>query len=175
GEDVLEFMVRQPEADRFIAAKLWTFFVSENLSAELLTALASEFRHAGQNFKPLLRRIFFSEEFYAESVMRHQVKSPVQWLVGSLRMLERELPPPMVTANALRLLGQDLFAPPNVKGWEGGLSWITTNNLLNRYNFAAYLVLGENPFNGMPERAKARMKSRPLPAGHAIPEDRIVP
>src|SRR5437867_3338138 len=69
GEDVLEFIVRQPEADRFIAAKLWTFFASENLSAELLTALASEFRHAGQNFKPLLRRIFLSEEFYAESVM----------------------------------------------------------------------------------------------------------
>ena len=38
--------------------------------------------------------------------------------------------------------------PPNVKGWDGGLSWITTNNLLLRYNSAAYLVLGENPING---------------------------
>ncbi|MGH7951316.1 MAG: DUF1800 family protein, partial [Limisphaerales bacterium] len=39
-------------------------------------------------------------------------------------------------------LGQDLFAPPNVKGWDGGISWITTNTLLARYNFADTLVRG---------------------------------
>jgi hypothetical protein len=36
----------------------------------------------------------------------------------------------------LRQLGQDLFAPPNVKGWDGGITWITTNTLLTRYNDA---------------------------------------
>ena len=36
----------------------------------------------------------------------------------------------------LRQLGQDLFAPPNVKGWDGGVTWITTNTLLTRYNDA---------------------------------------
>src|SRR6266705_2503570 len=54
------------------------------------------------------------------------------------------LPPPMMTSNCLRQLGQDLLAPPNVKGWDGGVAWITTNNLLNRYNFASVLVLGRN-------------------------------
>jgi hypothetical protein len=43
----------------------------------------------------------------------------------------------------LRSLGQDLFAPPNVKGWDGGLAWITTNNLLGRYNQAAMLAQGD--------------------------------
>ena len=43
------------------------------------------------NFKPLLRTIFLSEEFYAPNVIRNQVKSPVQWLVGSVRLLERDL------------------------------------------------------------------------------------
>jgi hypothetical protein len=36
-----------------------------------------------------------------------------------------------------------LFAPPNVKGWDGGISWITTNNLLARYNEAALLAQGD--------------------------------
>jgi hypothetical protein len=58
-------------------------------------------------------------------------------------MLERELPPPMVCFGLTRNLGQDLFAPPNVKGWDGGLSWITTSNLLARYNEAATLVQGD--------------------------------
>jgi hypothetical protein len=43
----------------------------------------------------------------------------------------------------LRQLGQELFAPPNVKGWDGGIAWITTNNLLDRYNYAAALVEGD--------------------------------
>jgi hypothetical protein len=43
----------------------------------------------------------------------------------------------------LRSLGQDLFAPPNVKGWDGGLAWINTNTLLARYNEAAALVQGD--------------------------------
>src|SRR5437667_6977660 len=58
-------------------------------------------------------------------------------------MLERDLLPPMVSFALTRNLGQDLFAPPNVKGWDGGLSWITTNNLLARYNEAATLVQGD--------------------------------
>jgi hypothetical protein len=60
-------------------------------------------------------------------------------------MLQRNLPPPMMTSNCLRQLGQDLFAPPNVKGWDGGVTWITTNTLLTRYNDAQALVDGHLP------------------------------
>jgi uncharacterized protein (DUF1800 family) len=88
--------------------------------------------------------MFLSEEFYSPTIIRNQVKSPVQWLVSSVRVLDRPLPPPLVCLNLTRNLGQDLFAPPNVKGWDGGLSWITTNTLLARYNEAATLVQG-NP------------------------------
>jgi hypothetical protein len=89
--------------------------------------------------------MFRSEEFYAPDIVRNQVKSPVQWLVGSVRVLQCELPPPLVSFGMLRQLGQDLFAPPNVKGWDGGVTWITTNTLLTRYNDAQALVEGTLP------------------------------
>lgn len=143
GEDFLEMIVAQPQAARFITAKLWNFFAGEMPSDEMVTALADIFRSSNNTFKPVLRAMFSSEEFYSPSIIRNQVKSPVQWLVGSVRMLERELPPPIVCFSLTRNLGQDLFAPPNVKGWDGGLSWITTNNLLARYNEAATLVQGD--------------------------------
>ena len=120
-----------------------TFSRASRPRSELADALAATFRSAGNNFKPLLRTMFLSEEFYSPSVIRNQVKSPVQWLVGSVRVLERPLPPPLVCVGLTRNLGQDLFAPPNVKGWDGGLSWITTNTLLARYNEAATLVQGD--------------------------------
>jgi hypothetical protein len=48
-----------------------------------------------------------------------------------------------MTLVMLNMLGQELFQPPNVKGWDGGIAWITTNGLLDRYNLAAALVEGE--------------------------------
>ena len=142
GDDVIRIIVKQPASARFITAKLWNYFAGQPPSNELNEALAAVFRENGNNFKPLLRCMFRSEEFYDPAIIRNQVKSPVQWLVSTVRMLECGLPPTQVCENITRRLGQELFAPPNVKGWDGGISWITTTTLLDRYNTAAVLVQG---------------------------------
>jgi uncharacterized protein (DUF1800 family) len=175
GQDFLEMIVEQPQAGRYITAKIWKFFAGDDPSEELTTALTSAFRSAGNNFKPVLRKMFLSEEFYSPELVRNQVKSPVQWLVGGVRVLERDLPPAFVCFNLTRNLGQDLFAPPNVKGWDGGLSWITTNNLLARYNQAATLVTGDMSGTGasFPKNPQAGMimerRMRGMRAGGADP------
>jgi hypothetical protein len=64
--------------------------------------------------------------------------------------------------------------PPNVKGWDGGLSWITTNNLLLRYNSAAYLVLGENPMRdggGRGNRARRMPEGKRVDVAKLFPEE----
>ncbi len=154
-------IVARPQAARFITAKLWNYFAGEMPSDALGSALAATFTHAGNDFRPLLRTMFLSEDFYSPAIIRNQVKSPVQWLVSSVRMLERPLPPPLVCEGLTRNLGQDLFMPPNVKGWDGGLSWITTNTLLGRYNEAATLIEGDiEPAMGgrLAKRANANRK-----------------
>ena len=142
GDDVMAQIVRQRQAAVFITGKLWNYLAGQPASAELNQALADAFIENARCFKPFLRVLFSSEEFYSPSVLRNQVKSPVQWLVGTTRMLQCDLPPGFICAAMLRTLGQDLFAPPNVKGWDGGITWITTNTLLERYNDAATLVQG---------------------------------
>lgn len=144
GMDVLRLIAEQKQSALFITGKLWRFFANDAPMEPVIDALATEFQNHGREFKPMLRTLFRSEEFYAPDVIRNQVKSPVQWLVGSVRQLERELPPPPACTFLLSGLGQDLFMPPNVKGWDGGVAWITTNNLLNRYNESALLVEGQN-------------------------------
>ena len=145
GDDVISIIVAQPQAAKFITAKLWNYFAGQVPDEALNEALAAELRAHGNNFKPFLRTMFCCQEFYGPDIIRNQVKSPVQWLVSSVRMLESELPPPIVCWGMLRQLGQDLFAPPNVKGWDGGVTWITTNTLLTRYNDAQSLVEGSLP------------------------------
>lgn len=145
GDDVIKIIAEQPQAAKFITAKLWNYFAGQVPSPALNDALASVFRAGGNNFKPVLAAIFRSEEFYAPEIIRNQVKSPVQWLIGSVRILECDLPPTLASWGMMRQLGQDLFAPPNVKGWDGGVTWISTNTLLARYNDAQALVEGSVP------------------------------
>jgi uncharacterized protein (DUF1800 family) len=142
GDDVIAQIVAQPASTKFITAKIWNYFAGPIPSPALNEAMAEVLRYNGNNFKPFLRVMFSSEEFYSPDIVQNEVKSPTQWLVGSVRMLQSDLPPPIICLGMLRSLGQDLFAPPNVKGWDGGLSWITTNTLLARYNEAATLVSG---------------------------------
>jgi uncharacterized protein (DUF1800 family) len=145
GDDFIGMIVAQPQSAKFITAKIWNYFSGSEPSPELNEALAANFRENGNNFKPFLKTMFRSEEFYSPDIVRNQVKSPVQWLVGSVRVLQSDLPPPLVSWGITRQLGQDLFAPPNVKGWDGGVTWITTNTLLTRYNDAQSLVEGTVP------------------------------
>ncbi len=147
-EDVLDLVVDHPAADRFITGKLWTFFAGSTPSPELHEALTAEFRRTERTFAPFLRTLLLAEEFYSPEVIRQQIKSPVQLLVMACRQLERPLPPAPVCTEVLRFLGQNLFNPPNVKGWDGGIAWINTHTLLSRHNLALLLVTGQNLMAG---------------------------
>jgi uncharacterized protein (DUF1800 family) len=182
AEELIELVATQEAGDRFITAKLWNFFAGSPPTAELNAALAAEFQRRNREFRPLLRALFLAGEFYSPAVVRQQIKSPVQLLVQACRELERSLPPPPVCTSTLRLLGQELFNPPNVKGWDGGLAWINTNTLLNRHNLALLLVTGENPLPmagakpGKPAREKLRKRLRErLGPGAADPEKLFSP
>lgn len=168
GDDVLKIIAEHPQSGRFLCGKLWSFFARESPPAETVEALNTEFRRHGSEFKPVLRAIFLSREFYSPEVVRSQVKSPVQWLVGSVKLLERPLPGPLECNRILQQLGQELFAPPNVKGWDGGIAWITTNSLLNRYNFAEFLVQG-GELGADPGRNPNRMRRLQRMLGDSSP------
>ena len=144
GDDIIDIMLKQPCTARYIANKLAKFFVSDTPDPDFVESVAGLLRENGFEFRPTLQAIFQSEYFYSAKVYRAQVKCPVQLVVGSARLLgvtldERAL------AIAMRTLGQDLFYPPTVKGWDGGETWINTTSLLQRYNFAGFLLSGEMP------------------------------
>jgi hypothetical protein len=82
---------------------------------------------------------------------RRRVKSPAEYTVGLLRILEvpRSKVNLLAAATACSRQGQELFAPPNVKGWEGGTTWINSSTLLERLNWATDVVWG-NPDYGVP-------------------------
>ena len=142
GKDIINLIFEKKEAARFMSKKLWEFFVYENPSTAALDALTASFQQANFQTGPLLREIFLSREFYSESAIRSQIKSPVQYLIALLKQLEVADPPAGFPITAQQQLGQILFAPPNVAGWDWGQAWINTNTLLTRYNLAGFLTKG---------------------------------
>jgi uncharacterized protein (DUF1800 family) len=143
GDQITDILIQKPACAQFIGKKLWRFFVEDEPSGKIVDAVAARTRAHNFEMRPLLREILSSAEFYSDRAMGAQIKSPVQFIVQTSKQLETQLPSPIVTQNAMRQMGQILFAPPNVKGWDGGKTWITTSTLLFRYNFANYLINGD--------------------------------
>ena len=142
GTDVINLIFEKSQPARFMAKKIWEFFVYDTPSESAIGALADVLRKADYQMAPLLRAIFLSREFYAEDSIRSQIKSPVQFLIGLLKQLEITNPPAAFPITAQQQLGQVLFLPPNVAGWDWGQAWINTNTLLTRYNLAGFLTKG---------------------------------
>jgi uncharacterized protein (DUF1800 family) len=152
ARDVVRIVLERPETARRLALKLYRAFVADapEPDPELIEPLADALRSGGYSIRRTIEIMLKSRHFYAKETDRRRVKSPVEYTVGLLRILE--IPRPKVSlpaaASACARQGQELFAPPNVGGWDGGTSWINGGTLLERLNWATDVVWG-NPEYGV--------------------------
>jgi len=175
GDQIIDIILKQPAAGKFISSKLWKFFAYEDPDPQLIGKLAELFR---QNYevRRLLETVFSSEEFYSQRARDAIVKSPVQYVVESGRTLGVNLPGGRTLFAVYQRLGQVPFFPPNVKGWDGGKSWINTATLTFRYQLARQLVLGIRLVNEQPAKARfASPSAQTSPLAQASPSAQASP
>ncbi|MCI0360955.1 MAG: DUF1800 domain-containing protein [Planctomycetaceae bacterium] len=141
GDDGLAVILDEPATAEFICGKLLRFFVADDdvFTPEWIAPLATKFRESKLTLAPVLEMIFTSRLFYSEAALGRKVRSPIELGVGMLRALDATTNMVQL-ANRLRELGQMPLYPPNVKGWDGGRSWINSSTLLGRANLVRYLV-----------------------------------
>jgi hypothetical protein len=177
GGDVVRLVLAQPAAARFLVRKLYHFLVSENAEPPeaLLEPLCASFRQSDYDLAALVRTILSSRHFYSEQAFRQRVKGPVEYVLGAVQAVYRRSGeaeadhrplPQLALVRRLGAMGQPLFAPPNVKGWPGGRSWLNTATLLERANFAGALATGTLWTNLSPGPTAAAAAT-PLPLGGA--------
>jgi uncharacterized protein (DUF1800 family) len=161
GDEVLDVLLARPETARFIAAKIWREFVSSTPDADEVTRWASLYRDARYEMKPLLRAVLTSDAFWSPANRGALVKSPVDLVVGTLRTFgirPVDLRPAVFASAAL---GQNPFAPPNVKGWAGGDAWIDSATLLGRRQFVDRVFRGSDPTAMQPAAMRENGKAAP--------------
>ncbi len=136
GVDVIDIILKQPVTARFIAGKIYRFFVRQEMTPEIQEKLGAVLRNNGYQIAPLLETIFLSRDFYSPASVGTQIKSPVQLALSTFKKLGLTEVPGVPDFNvATGVLGQRLFSPPTVAGWPEGRSWMTPGLLLERGNF----------------------------------------
>ena len=161
GEDIIDIILAQPVTAEFVAAKLYRFFVREEIAGAVKVGLGSTFRDSGYQLKPLLKRIFLSKDFYSVPSVATQIKSPVHLVVSTYKKMGLTEAPTIPDFGGMTAsLGQSLFNPPNVAGWAGGRTWITPSTLLERGNlFRAVLFPDVKNFRA-PDRSMSQTDAR---------------
>jgi hypothetical protein len=141
GDDVIEILLEQDACRRFLAGKLIHYFEGIDPRPARLARYADALGESDYDVAKFLAKLFSDPAFYRGAVVGTRIASPVDYLVGASRRIGVE-PPPRLVLLCTGLLGQRLFHPPNVKGWDGGETWITTSSLMQRGNLVGVL-LGE--------------------------------
>jgi len=181
GGDVVDLCVANRACPRFLADKLLRFYVAPDPPEEWVEGFAAVLVQEELAIGPALRRLFASRAFYAGAARVALVGSPIDFCVGTLRRL-RGRARWRAVAEAAAAMGQALFAPPNVKGWDGDRAWINSRTLLERARFATGVAYGDGSLGAVvawegvvdgrdredPARLVAvlahRLLQRPLPA-----------
>lgn len=141
GEQGVQIVLEQPALPRFIVGKLMRYFLFDEPRppAALIEPLAVQFRENGLQIGSIIERMLASNLFFSPHALGRKVRSPVEFAVGLLRALEATTDAGSL-AEELANLGQGLYYPPNVKGWDGGRTWINSSTLLGRANLIRSLL-----------------------------------
>jgi len=159
GDDVLDILLAQPRCAEFIVGKLWREFISPEPDSVEVKRIGSFFYLNRYDIRVALRLLLTSDAFYAEANRATLIKSPVDLVVGTLRTFDVKTGELTPFAFLSASLGQNLFSPPNVKGWPGGEAWINSTTLLQRKQFLERLFRGQDmrSIDGMMPRGGARV------------------
>ena len=157
GEDVITIICARPATARYLTWKLFNFFVYPMTGSAADKATIDKFAKVyldnNHSVKALVRAIFTSDEFFSERAFFSLVKQPVELVVGAIRMLGgtynqgTNARGSNILAQLARNMGQDLFNPPDVAGWEFNLGWVNTASMLERFNFANAYLSNRNTTN----------------------------
>ena len=141
-EDIIDIIFEQKNTAYFLTEKLLKWFIYDAPPKELITYYGDYFKDVDYEIQPLLTKIF-TEEF-DKNTTGSKIKDPLLYALQIMDELHVEQTNPMIVIQFLKQQGMELFNQPNVKGWQGGTNWMTSQIYLQRNNASDYLVNGQN-------------------------------
>lgn len=142
GIDILNIILEQRQTARFVVEKLYKFLVNPTIQPDIIETWANDWYENDYNISYLLRQILTSEHFYAPHNIAARIKTPIEYLVSLMQILQLSFETPEAAIFVQKVLGQILFVPPNVSGWPEGTAWIDSTTLMARLHIPLAFISG---------------------------------
>lgn len=156
ADDLVDIIFEQKNIPYLITRKILKWFIYDNPSEDLVRYYGDYFRTIKFEIEPLLTKIF-TEEYRKENA-GSKIKDPLVYIIQLIDELNITTIDSNLLAFFLKQQGMDLFNQTNVKGWDGGNSWLTSQIYLQRNNTADLLCSGRSinrkAFNKIPEEGE---------------------
>ena len=145
GLDLIAALARHPETARRMARRLWTWFVSETETPDpaFVDDISGVYLANATRMKPVIRAVLLSRQFTDPASFHQRYGWPVEFVVRSLKEVGYQGFVADTAATPMLNMGQQLFEPPDVNGWELGPGWFSTSSMLARMNFASQLATNQ--------------------------------
>ena len=148
GMKVLDMLAHHPSTAKFICTKLAQRFVSDNPPAALVDRMAQTFHKKDGDIREVLRTMFNSPEFWAPDAYRAKVKTPLEFVVSSVRATGADVADAMPLVQQLNRMGMPLYGMQPPTGYSmKAETWVNSSALLSRMNFA--IALANNRVRGV--------------------------
>ena len=146
GVDFIDALANSPNTARYLAAKLYRFFVSEQGDPDpaFVQNVANIYLQSGHIMKDVMRGVLLSPQFLESSFQRYSW--PAEFVVRAIKDVGWAGFSVNNAINPLSNMGQILYEPPDVAGWDAGQTWFSSGAMLARMNFASTLA-GNQRFN----------------------------
>lgn len=141
GDDILRIILDKPQTATFLTEKLYRHFVNQEPDEEVIRDWSQAFFESEYDISALMERVFLSDHFYEPRNIGSQIKSPVLFLTGMMRLLDMEFESEDGPLLIQKALGQVLFVPPNVAGWPEGRDWIDSGTIMARMRLPQALIM----------------------------------
>lgn len=157
-QDVVQIVLDQPAVSKLLVRKLYRWLISETDEPDdaLLAPVVKSFDRdydVGSVVETMLR----SNLFFSDAAYRRRIKNPVEFALGIAKGLEGTISTAKLGQHMAEL-GQNLFHPPTVQGWEGGRHWLNSATLVGRNNLAIALLAVEGPYGNKLDPAAVAKK-----------------
>jgi uncharacterized protein (DUF1800 family) len=133
GDEALEIVLEHPACARRLARVLLAAFVAPEPDEEWVAVLAQFVRDADWDVGRVLDVLLRSRLFFSPAARRSRIAGPVELVAVAARAIGAT-PAPKRAAELGAAMGQALFRPPSVKGWDGGRAWIHSGHWIARHN-----------------------------------------
>ena len=145
GLDFIAALARSPNTAAYLARKLYRFFISEfgEIDGEFVNRVSATYFQSGYNMRAVVREVLMSRQFWDERNRFTRYSWPAEFTIRVIKDVGWQGLSLNDARIALGNMGQVLFDPPDVAGWEAGQSWFSTGAMLSRMNYASALAANQ--------------------------------